>query len=82
MWILYVSTLQHQLENNNQPVCEIGIDSMSEQNSDLDALSFPCYHQAWRMSATGIPNSGEAKMNIEIYKMASVQNSNIHREVF
>lgn len=30
--ILYVSTLKHLLENNSQPVYEIGIDSMSEQN--------------------------------------------------
>lgn len=34
------------------------------------------------MNATGIPNRVGAKMNIKIYKMASVQNSNIHREVF
>lgn len=32
VWILYVSTLKHLLENNSQPVYETGIDSMSEQN--------------------------------------------------
>lgn len=32
VWILHGSTLKHLLENNSQPVYEIGIDSMSEQN--------------------------------------------------
>lgn len=33
------------------------------------------------MSITGIPKSGGAKMNTEMYKMASVPNSDVPREV-